>query len=337
MRIVRAGMPGFESLWREWHEDEVFYPLYQPKNVEYYKSYFAQSQFIDCSFVLEEQGRTQAVFCVAVEVGVRGRSLSGFGLPIYCVDKTSGTPWRRTAHRQIREEFGRLIAEHSVSGARFRDLLPQGKISLLSHFFLGLGARATLEFVRVIDLSGAESDLHAQITKSNRSQVSWGMKNLELRVLNKDTIQRADIEQFRLLHIHASGKETRAPKTWDAQYDMITEGEAFAITASLNEEVVSAALFQCSQRWCYYGVSASKRELFDRPISHAVLWRAVLYAKGLGCQSFEMGAIKYPGHLETSPTQKELGISTFKQGFGGQTQVWMDIDWVDADAVRDTQ
>jgi lipid II:glycine glycyltransferase (peptidoglycan interpeptide bridge formation enzyme) len=135
------------------------------------------------------------------------------------------------------------------------------------------------------------------------------------------------MEGFRLLHRQAAGRETRSRKTWDLEYEMVLQGEAFVVLAYLEQALVTAALFLYSPRYCYYGVSASNRDLFDKPLSHIVLWTAILHAKGLGCRFFEMGKQLYPGQGDPLPTQKELNISTFKRGFGGKTQIRLDVVW----------
>ena len=40
-----------------------------------------------------------------------------------------------------------------------------------------------------------------------------------------------------------------------------------------------------------------------------------------------MGELQYPRQGNTAPTQKELGITTFKNGFGGQTKTHLNVNW----------
>ena len=49
--------------------------------------------------------------------------------------------------------------------------------------------------------------------------------------------------------------------------------------------------------------------------------------KKIGCKWFEVGEQKYPNHPnENLPSNKDLHISEFKAGFGGDT--WMFIDLI---------
>ena len=157
--------------------------------------------------------------------------------------------------------------------------------------------------------------------------INWGKGNLLIQLQDRDSIQKESIERFRQLHIQVSGQETRSQETWDLQYEMVRHGEAFLVLGELKGELVTAALFLLSPSSCFYGVSASNRALFDKPLSHVVLWNAILNAKNWGCSFFEMGKIDYPHQGVPVPNQKELSISTFKRGFGGQSQTQLDVIW----------
>jgi hypothetical protein len=99
------------------------------------------------------------------------------------------------------------------------------------------------------------------------------------------------------------------------------------VDGSYGGELVTAALFLHTPRHCYYGVSASDREYFDKPISHAVIWTAMLHARSLGCERFETGEQLFPRQGAGQRGSKELHISDFKHGFGGRTVVRLDVLW----------
>ena len=99
------------------------------------------------------------------------------------------------------------------------------------------------------------------------------------------------------------------------------------VLGDLESRLVTAALFIHSPKYCFYGVSASKRELFEKPLGHIVLWTAILQAKKIGCQFFETGEQLFPQQGATPPTPKELNISGFKKGFAGETYTRLEIIW----------
>jgi FemAB family protein len=203
----------------------------------------------------------------------------------------------------------------------YQDYLLNSQLSFLSKLLYDFGAVSVPKFIQTLQLNLHESELRQQIRKSYKSLINWGEKTLTIRLLNSRNIKKEDIEEFRQLHIQVAKRETRSQETWDIQYEQVLHNEAFVILGELEEELVTAAFFVHSKKCCYYGASASKRELFDKPLSHYVLWRAILHAKGLGCRFFEMGEQFYSKNQEPFHSQKELGISLFKSGFGGQTDV----------------
>jgi hypothetical protein len=328
MQIIHVDASEFNDLWDQLFQgEEVLYPLYQQKNIEYYKAYAQTPYFDDKSFIVEEKGQALVSVRMAQNYRADGSSeISGFGLPIFFAeDRTIDPAWSRTAHKHVRIAFDHLLEEFPNSFIIFKDFLINGQLSFLGHYLLGKGGEISTEFTRIIDLSKSIADLHRQVTKSSRNQIKWGEKNLNIQILDSTKISREDMIQFQILHIHAAGRSTRPQETWEKQYDMVCAGEAFVITGKLEDELITAALFSYSPDYCYYGVSASKRELFDKPLSHAILWRGILHARLLGCLFFEMGNVIYPNQGDILPSKKELGISTFKRGFGGKTYVRMNV------------
>jgi hypothetical protein len=331
MRVVDVAAPEFNDLWVQLFQGEEFlYPFYQRYNIEYYKEYFSEhARFEDRSFVVEEQGRAILGVYMALQHNQDGSwEISGFGRPIFCVeDRTVDSAWRRTAQKHVRSVFDDLKAKFQLKRITYTDFAINGQLSFLSHHLLEAGGRMFPVVLRVINLMESEADLYRQVTKSNRNQIRWGEKNIEIRILDSATIAKNDMVAFQALHTHAAGRLTRSTETWDRQYEMVVHDEAFVVFGTLDNELVTAGLFSYSPDFCLYGVSASKRELFDKPLSHVVLWRAIMHAKHLGCQVFEMGELSYPNVGDPLPSPKELGISIFKRGFGGKNHFKLNIIW----------
>ena len=330
MEIVRIGTADFTRLWQQvFVVSEFQHPLYQPWNIQFYEALAPKSQFEDCSFVVEEQGVPLAGVRMAFRAsGDASRELSGFGLPLlYLENQDINSTQLQGAHKLLKGELERIMQAHSVTSLIYQDFLYEGRLSYLGRYLLEIGARGVPYFTQIIDLTVSETDLYRQIRKSYKSLINWGKKNLVLQVKDETVIAPEDIEAFRELHLKAAGRETRSQRTWDLQYEMVSHNEAFVIAGKLEGELVTAALFPYSARYCFYGVSASKRELFSKPLSHAIIWRAMLYAKEQGCNFFELPEQRYPKQGTPLPTNKELSISTFKHGFGGKTYVRLNMAW----------
>jgi FemAB family protein len=329
MNIVSSDRPQFPELWRMlWERAPLQHPLCQPLEIEYSKAYAEESSFSDLSFILEEGGMPILGLQQSLRTCPKGPvEISAYGRPVFYLETTQEISARQRdgAYKIMRVEVERLRKQHHVDSMIFQDFLVGGNVSALGKWMMESGASAVPHFSQVLDLSVSIEALHQQCRHSYKSLLNWGKKNLVLQILDSENCSREHIQEFRSLHIRAAGRETRSVRTWDIQYDMIRNGIGFAVFGFLAGELVTAAYFNHSAQYCYYGVSASNRELFDRPLSHSVLWEAILHAKKLGCRYFEMGEMLYPNHGARRPTEKEIGIGTFKRGFGGQAHVRLNI------------
>jgi hypothetical protein len=288
-------------------------PMYQPINSRYYQCYFSD-QSEDRSFCIELGKR--ALLLVLVSSEQQGQ-LSYFHLPVkfvWCEDLADKE--RKGVNKVALKYMAKLAPGACV-------LYYESSSERLSEFALSLlksGYGVTTQFNQQVDLRQSEEALFSDIRKIFRANIRWGQNNLTFKLLTADSIETGDIEVFRQLHIKVSGYESRSVETWRLQEQMIIAQEAFGLYGYLNGELVSTGLFPYSQSDCYYGVGAYDRSLFDKPISHALVWRAMQEAKKLGCLRFFFGETFYPALLQKNgnpPSDKELAISHFKQGFGG--------------------
>ena len=90
----------------------------------------------------------------------------------------------------------------------------------------------------------------------------------------------------------------------------------FLYYSKLNGNLVSAAFFIISNNLCYYFSSASNRTLFDKPLNHAIIWKAILESKKRGALLFDIGTTYFDG-CDNNLSCKEKNIIYFKEGFGG--------------------
>lgn len=326
MNVIESGSTEYPRLWQLlWQRDAIQHPFGTLLNVEYSKAYACEDVFIDRSFVVEEEGEP----VLGLQIALSRRSgelveISAFGRPILYLESTHCTIDQvRRANKLLKEKLMAILAEAPEAAILYCDFLVKGELSFLGQCLLDNGASADPCFTQILTISPHEEDLKRDVRKSYKSLINWGMKNLSIRILDRHSIVKSDMERFRQLHIQESGRETRAVRTWEIQYEQVLQGEAFVVLGELSGELVTAALFLYSDRYCYYGVSASVRALFDKPLSHSIIWTAILQAKQLGCSVYELGEQLFPA--QGYPSAKELGISVFKRGFGGETAVRLTI------------
>jgi len=249
--------------------------------------------------------------------------LQFYGVP--CISIENKNKLTKKAYKTFLKEFDKILINVNNS-IIYRDYIIDNNISALSRHLLLRGAKVVPYFSRIIDLSQSETEMKRLLRKSYNSLINWGLRELKPIILDNSNLSWENILEFRELHIRESGRETRSVDSWRKQFDMVKAGEAYLVVGYLKDDLVSAGFFMHSNTNCYYGSSASRRDLFDKPLFHSLMWKSICYAKSIGIQWFDLGEQLFPNHpSEILPSKKELGISDFKAGFGGQTRMFLDI------------
>ena len=108
---------------------------------------------------------------------------------------------------------------------------------------------------------------------------------------------------------------TRSDETWAIQHKDIAESRGFLVYL-LNGSggMDGGGFFNFTRDEGLYGVGAYKRELFDKPLGHIVQYRAIEELKRRGVRWYKLGLRPYASE-EQKPTEKEISIGEFKEGF----------------------
>jgi len=167
-----------------------------------------------------------------------------------------------------------------------------------------------------IDLEQEIDVIKGSFRKSYKSLISKANKLWKSRILGEREITLSEWQKFKDLHfVAAKNRRTRSDETWDIQYLQILQGHAFLIVLySEDDKLIGGGFFQYTRDEGIYSVAAYDRSLFDKPLGHLVQWLAINELKRLGIKKYLLGDRPYPIDLP-SPTQKELNISHFKEGF----------------------
>ena len=282
--------------------------------IDYYFLRATESDYsiLDYSCILTFDGNPYSCFLGALFSKDDKNELSLFEIPCLAMDSLNLSV---SMKKQINLYFEKLYMINfdlfKVKGPDFYNNYP-----VICENLLKLGANIKNSFNRTIDLTNKLIDLKKGIRKSYHSLINWGLKELYIEIYDNKNISWKVLESFRKLHIEESKRETRSIRTWERQYDAIKEKSAFCITAKLENNLVSAAYFICSNNISYYASSASQRSLFDKPLNHAIIWKAILESKNRNALLFDIGeTYKYGNQNHLS--KKEINIAYFKNGFGG--------------------
>ena len=88
------------------------------------------------------------------------------------------------------------------------------------------------------------------------------------------------------MHLEEAGRQTRSDESWDIQRNQILNDEAFLVTVRDEKDLVGGGFFTHTRDIGMYSVGAYKRNLFDKPIGHAVQMTAIEKLKEIGCSSY---------------------------------------------------
>tara|TARA_Y100001968_G_C19431218_1_gene757111 strand:- start:143 stop:1159 length:1017 start_codon:yes stop_codon:yes gene_type:complete len=301
---------------------KYFSSLYSPMNLSYYRQISLDNgwNINDKSFIIFFEGKPFFGFLGALLTKNNESKISAFELPAVFLESRIIS---RGQKKIIQAKVRNIIDEAKFSKSSFTDYLYKGNMSTATESLLQYDhCRYNLLFSRYIDLTISEKEIWSSIRKSYCSLINNGSRDLTLKIYSSDNISWNVIEEFRRLHIKVSGRETRTLASWENQFKSIKAGETFCVSGYLESELVTAGLFTYYSGHCYYGVSASRRDMFDRPLFHALLWKAIQHAKAIGLNTFETG-IDYPSDnflVSKNISNKEKSIASFKRGYGGKIQ-----------------
>lgn len=191
-----------------------------------------------------------------------------------------------------------------------------------------------------VDLSLDVEMIRGNFRKSYRPLIHKGQKLWKTCTYVKE-VPSDTFSEFRELHRKVAGRVTRPIETWNIQEQAIRSGEAFLVTLrNSDDEMVGGGLFHVSKDEGAYAIGAYDRNLFDLPLGHVVQMAAIEQMKQLGLRWYFLGNRSYPGDIRP-PTDKELSISHFKEGFAThlfaqfQTLVPVDLALAPEPAARD--
>ncbi len=177
----------------------------------------------------------------------------------------------------------------------------------------------------LIDLRPAEADILAAMKQKTRY-------NIRLAAKKGVTVRhgtRADLPAFTQL-MRTTGQRNEfgvhVPKYYQVvyeQFDNYLPGTVALFMAEYEQKPLAAVMVFALGRYASYLYGASNNEERQRMPTYAVQWAAMQWAKGQGCDWYDMyGVPDYPEEeLEAQFSERDdglWGVYRFKRGFGGQ-------------------
>lgn len=315
----------FEEYWDNlWSKSEIMHSLHSSIMFHFYKN-VDDTFYEDKSVIVKE--KDDEVLGIRISKKINDKNISHFSyyqLPvIFLENKRLDYKLRKKAFKILKKYIENLLKEEESWEWIHQDHIWNRELSNLSNYFLiEQLAKPNVNATRILDLKLSEENIFKNYSKGFKYNINWGIKNLDCRVITGDNFDDKLLKEFMELHYKAAGRKTRSGYSWQVLKDIVNKNMGFVSIACHENSLVSASFFSKSKKHCFYGVSASNRDLFKNPISHIVLWNAIKHAKENGCEVFELGDLSFPFNIP-SPSIKEMNISFFKKSFGNKTNIYL--------------
>lgn len=313
--IISEEYPNFSFDLLNWEEviehSSNVTVFYLKSSVEYYASYFEGNNL---SFLIKENNKPIGVMPLFIYKNKEDWVLSTNG------EGVIGPLFINNLPKKLKKRLERQIVNVVLL---FADKLKIKKINflecspVLSGWYLLWLERSSRDFLTyhlAIDLSKSIEEIRLNFRKSYKPLVNKALREWKVDICSSG--DKTIFEEFKLLHLEEAGRQTRSDESWDIQRNQILNDEAFLVTVRDEKDLVGGGFFTHTRDIGMYSVGAYKRNLFDKPIGHAVQMTAIEKLKEIGCTSYQLGQkstyLSYP-----NLTDKELSISYFKEGFAG--------------------
>ena len=285
--------------------------------LRYQQAYVAEHarSYCDLSLVATNAGQAVAVWPLCVHEDATGWHLTTQEGPVRAPLFRADTP-EKTRKRVITDcldWIDRLCAGLSLPAWSGVEPLRDGSFDHWHRQLMERGARVSLTHGLAVDLTLSLDQIRLNFRKSYRPLITKGLSTWKVSIL--ESVRTPVFDEFRNLHREVAGRVTRSPETWELQNDALERGEAFLVTLrDDSERLVGGGYFHLSRTDALYGVGVYDRTLFELPLGHVVQFKAIEHMKQKGLRWYYIGARPYPTD-PTAPTEKELSIARFKEGF----------------------
>ena len=307
----------FLAHWREYIKNNLATFRYLPEYLDY-MLYYSSSLEGDGSFVAIENGKPVGVCFLPIEKagGIARISLAGgYTLAPLCANDG--------VEKYVFEEIDRISKKHNVKKVLFYidPLIAQyrNKFNCLRKYrFVDTSSSDC-----ILDLRKNEKELLSGVRKGHKYDIGRVLKDAEFQLICMDhsNADRQIHETYRELHKKCSGKATRAKETFEKQFDMLKSDNAMLVGVKFKDKFVSMSYFLHFQKTVLYMSSADDPDFKGMPVYHPGIWKAILYYASRG---FDFMQFSQPcgygkvGGFDDYLDEKQLNISKFKRGFGGE-------------------
>ena len=227
-------------------------------------------------------------------------------------------PYGPTASVKAEEALDSIKAYATKHSYDFIRMEPMGNFTKAE--LSRAGAVKTLEIepehTQVINLNKTEEELRKDLKPNHRNLINGTNRR---GIVVTQTSSDSDFKDF-LLMLKDTAKNSKVKFYNDNYYENIWQtmqprGNAKLYISKVDNKAVSAAIFYDYNGTRYYAHAGAFQQI-NRKVNSSIslLWQAILDAKKLGMDKFDLWGV---APVE-NPKHKWTGITSFKKGFGGE-------------------
>lgn len=173
----------------------------------------------------------------------------------------------------------------------------------------------------LLDLRKTEKQLWSDVRKGHKYDINRILKKNDFEIVRVDYKNaNYDIhEVYRGLHRKCAGRSTRSKETFDKQFEMLQNDKASLFGLKYKGNFIGFNYFLHYQKTAVYYSGADDPNYTNIPIYHPLLWSAITYYKSRNFAFLEFSTpCGYSYQFDDYLDEKQLNISHFKRGFGGE-------------------
>lgn len=321
-KIILKDNNSFALLWEKFCNTNITSLSYSLKWLDFCKKILRNNFIKDLSFLVVQDDKPLSIVPLIMENGPYGMQFSikdGYLLrsPVFALDLPHKT--RRKIEKMAFSFVEELAKRESVTLHRTLIdplcLIDQGHNY---NYLLRFGYANFSILTSIIDLRKPKDILWGNVRKSHKTRIKSAMGKYEVVVMDSNNITGNSFSEFKKLYFLASGRHIYNDSEWDVLRDVIKRDQGVMALAKLDNEAIGVCFFTHLNGKVYYSLAANHPQYEkDYFIGHLLIWKAVEYYRERKFMFLEMGWQFYPGQLLEKPTDKEINISQFKNGFGG--------------------
>jgi FemAB family protein len=308
--------------WNQVIENLIYIPVqYTQEEIEYDKQYLIDNNYeiIEISLILLNNNKAIGILPLSInkELG-KSCNIKSFRTDIVepLFIKNINIKIIKKINKKILTLIKNLSTKINLKKLTYLHKFNGNKNISLSNWrieTMKLIAESKIKTELLIDLSLDINEIKNNFRESYKNLLKKNYSEITIKILDSENYFIWN--EFKKLHLAVAGKQTRSEESWSKQYDNIKNNKALLIyIKDFEEKIIGCGYFRITRDECEYSVAVYDRSLFHLPLGHFVQLAIVEELKKRGLKWYKIGVLSNK-YENPAPSEKEINISQFKEGF----------------------